>query len=102
MAHNDLSEDLYSNVENWASYPDFSEAERLALEFTEKFALDHHALDDAFFERMRAHWSDEEIVEISVCVGTWLSMGRVVKVLDASVSCPLPIRVNQPERRTSA
>ena len=101
MARNELSEDLYTNVQNWASYPDFTDAERIALEFAEKFALDHHALDNAFFERMRGHWSDDQIVEISICVGTWLAMGRVVKVMDASVSCPLPIQINQPERPTS-
>lgn len=102
MAHNELSEDLYANVEGWATFPDFSDAERIALEFTERFALDHHSLDDAFFERMRKLWSDEEILEISICVGTWLAMGRVVKVMDASVSCPLPLQVNKPEKSQSA
>ena len=95
MAHHDLSEDLYANVENWETHEGFTEAERIALEYTEKFASDHHALDAAFFQRMHGHWSDEEIVEISICVGTWLSMGRVVRVLGAEVACPLPIYVNE-------
>ena len=96
MAHHDLSEELYANVENWAAHPDFTEAERIALEYTEKFAIDHLALDAGFFERMRAHWTDDEIVEISICVGTWMSLGRVVRVLGAEVACPLPIAVNEP------
>ena len=102
MAQNELSEDLYASVASWATHPELSDAERVAIEFAEKFALDHQSLDDAFFARMRRFWSDEEIVEISICVGTWLSLGRVVKVLDASVSCPLPIQVNQPESRPPA
>ena len=96
MAHHDLSEDLYANVARWADHPNFTQAERVALEYTEKFALDHQALDAAFFDRMRAHWTDDEIVEISICVGTWMSLGRVIRVLGAEVSCPLPIAVNDP------
>jgi len=95
LAHHDLSEQLYANVENWANHPDFTAAERIALEFTEKFALEHRTLDVKFFDRMHEHWTDEEIVEISICVGTWMSLGRVVRVLGAEVSCPLPIAVNE-------
>ncbi len=97
MAHHELSEDLYANVENWSSHAGFTAPERIALEYTEKFATDHHSLDGAFFERMHEHWSDEEIVEISICVGTWLSMGRVVRVLGAEVSCALPLSINEVE-----
>ncbi len=103
MAQHELSEPLYANVGNWSDYPGFSEAERIALEYTEKFASDHRALDAAFFERMREHWSDEEIVEISICVGTWLAFGRVVRVLGAEVACALPVHVNEvPEVRDEA
>ena len=52
MAQHELSEPLYANVGNWSDYPGFSEAERIALEDTEKFASDHQALDAAFFERL--------------------------------------------------
>ena len=97
MAQHELSEDLYANVQNWQRYPGFTQAERIALEYTEKFASDHLKLDAPFFERMREHWSDEEIVEISICVGTWLAMGRVVRVLGAEVACALPIQVNEVE-----
>jgi alkylhydroperoxidase family enzyme len=96
LAHHDLSEDLYANVSRWADHPDFTQAEQIALEYTEKFALDHTALDADFFDRMRTLWTDDEIVEISICVGTWLSLGRVIRVLGAEVSCPLPIAVNDP------
>jgi alkylhydroperoxidase family enzyme len=97
LAHHELSEDLYANVANWQTHPGFTDAERIALEYTEKFATDHHKLDGPFFERMHEHWSDEEIVEISICVGTWMSMGRVVRVLGAEVACALPIQVNDVE-----
>ena len=65
----------------------------------EKFALDHTSLDDAFFGRMREHFRDEEILEISICVGTWLSLGRVTQVMDVRVSCPIQLELDDPSER---
>ena len=73
MAPHKLSEELYKNVSDWQTYPDYSDAERVAIEYAEKFATGHKSLDDAFFGRMREHFSDEEILEISISVGTWPS-----------------------------
>jgi len=88
-----LSEDLYRAVSEWASHEGYSPAERIALQYVEKFAVDHTSLDAAFFDRMREHFSDEEILEISICIGTWLSLGRVTQVMDVSVSCPIQLEL---------
>ena len=96
MAPHDLTEELYENVAAWQTYPDYSDAERVAIEYAEKFAIDHKALDDAFFARMRKQFSDEEIVEISVCVGTWMMMGRITMVMDVEVSCPIRLALEEP------
>ncbi len=89
MAPHDLSEELYAGVADWATHPGYSDAERIAIEYAEKFAVDHKKLDDAFFARMREHYTDEQIMEISVCVGTWLALGRITMVMDVDVSCPI-------------
>ena len=96
MAPAQLSEELYKNVSQWQTYPEYSDAERVAIEFAEKFATDHTALDDAFFDRMREHFSDDEIFEISVCVGTWLAMGRITMVMGIEVSCPIRLSLEDP------
>ena len=96
MAPHELSEELYKSVSEWQTYSDFSDAERVAIEYAEKFATDHIALDDAFFGRMREYFSDEEILEISVCVGTWLMMGRITMVMDVAVSCPIRLPLEEP------
>jgi alkylhydroperoxidase family enzyme len=41
-----------------------NEREALALQLAERMALDPHTVDDAFFTRLKAHFSDEEIVEL--------------------------------------
>ena len=80
----------------WQTYPDYTGAERVAIEYTEKFATDHKQLDDEFFARMRKHFSDEEILEISVCVGNWLMMGRITMVMDVNTSCPIRLDLEEP------
>src|SRR5947207_13941258 len=60
-ADGQLTETDYAHVEEWQSHSGYSERERLAIEYAERFALDHHSLDDDFFGRLRAHFSDAEI-----------------------------------------
>ncbi len=96
MAPLHLTEELYSHVAEWQTYEVYTDAERLAIEYTEKFATDHKKLDDAFFARMHEHFSDAEILEISVCVGNWLMMGRIVMIMDVNTSCPIRLPLEEP------
>ena len=49
-----VTEDDFAHVLDWRTYAGYSERERLAVEYAERFALDHHSIDDAFFARLRA------------------------------------------------
>jgi alkylhydroperoxidase family enzyme len=85
-----LSEDEYAQTERWRTAPSYSARERLAVEYAELFALDHHAIDEAFFARMRsAGFSDAEILDLTVCIGGWLALGRTLHVLGIDESCRL-------------
>ena len=86
LARHGVNEELYANVEE-PDRGDYSAQERLAIEYAEKFALDHRALDDAFFERMRAEFTDQEIFELTVCIGDWVAFGRMTAVLDLDEAC---------------
>jgi alkylhydroperoxidase family enzyme len=59
----------------------FSEQERLAVEFAERFALDHADIDDAFVQRLRGVFSDPEVFDLTVCVSAFLGLGRTPRVL---------------------
>src|SRR5580704_3904937 len=48
-----IAEDFYQHVADHEFAEEYSERERLAVEFAERFALDHVNIDDAFFERLR-------------------------------------------------
>ena len=80
-------------VSHWRTTPDFDDRTRLAAEYAERYALDHHGLDDAFWDRMKACYSDREIVELSMCLGSWLAFGRLNHVLGLDAACVLPSHV---------
>lgn len=82
--------DFDAAVTEWRTTDAFDDRTRLAAEYAERFALDHHGLDDAFFDRMRAHYTDREIVELSMCLGSWLAFGRLNRVLGLDTACVLP------------
>lgn len=89
LAQHDLTEDDYLHVGEWATWPGFSDADRVAIEYAEKFAVDHLALDDAFFDRARAHFTDQQLHGMALMIGTWIAMGRMQTVFDVHVSCAL-------------
>jgi alkylhydroperoxidase family enzyme len=67
-----------------------SERESLAAEFAHRFATDHLEMDDALWERLHAVFSDDELVELGLCVGSWLAFGRLNRVFDVDGACRIP------------
>lgn len=76
-----LDEGFYAEVPAWPTSTALSERERLAAEFAQRFAIDHLAMDDQFWDRLRAAFSDEEIADLTMCCGTWLGLGRALAVI---------------------
>ena len=61
---------------------DFTVAERLAVEYAERLAKDHHNIDDEFFDRLHSVFNDEQIVELGMMIGQFIGFGRLLMVLD--------------------
>ncbi len=81
-AEKGLSEDRISRIPNYRTDPAFSPRERLAMEFAELMALDHKSIGDEFFKRLRAEFTDAEILELGVATAQYIGMGRLLAVLD--------------------
>ena len=77
-------------VANWATADALDARAKLAAEYAERFAQDHHGLDDEFWTRMTASYGQEEIVELSMCLGSWIAFGRLNRVLGLDTACVLP------------
>jgi alkylhydroperoxidase family enzyme len=86
-----IDDEFYAHVGD-ATWPGFSERERLAAEFAERYALDHTGMDDDLWDRLHAAFSDEELVDLGICVGSWLAYGRFNRVFDIDGACRIPLR----------
>jgi alkylhydroperoxidase family enzyme len=84
-----LDEDFYQHVLEWRSWPGYSERERIAAEFAERFATDHRALreDEDFWTRCTASFDDSEVLDLGICCALWLGSGRLMRVLDVAQAC---------------
>ena len=56
-------------VADYEASPRFGQAEKVALRYSEWMALDPAKIDAAFYERLRHHYSDEDIVELGAFIG---------------------------------
>jgi len=88
-----VEDDFADAVTGWRMASALDDRARLAAEYAERFALDHHGLDDSFWTRMKTHYSDREIVELSMCLGSWIAFGRLNRVLGLDTACVLPSHV---------
>ncbi|NKX86221.1 carboxymuconolactone decarboxylase family protein [Nocardia coubleae] len=77
-------------VTDWRDTDLFDERTRLAAEYAERYATDHHGLDDDFWARMFDHYTQPEVVELSMSIGSWLAFGRLNRVLGLDTACVLP------------
>jgi alkylhydroperoxidase family enzyme len=39
-------------------------------------------MDDEFFERLKEHYSDEQVLELGMMIGQFIGFGRLLAVLD--------------------
>jgi alkylhydroperoxidase family enzyme len=79
-----LSDELYNLVQQYATTDAFTAREKLAIEFAEKFAFDHTSIDDQMFTRLKQHFNDAEILELTVSIGYFVGIGRAFHVLDVA------------------
>ncbi len=85
---NGLTEDKIADLD--AHGESFTPREAAAVAFAERLATDHHAIDDAFFDRLRAHFSEAEILELGMMAGQYIGFGRLLMVLDLTPKyCPV-------------
>jgi AhpD family alkylhydroperoxidase len=75
-----LDEDFYCAVGS-PEDANLSEQERLAVEYAERFAVNHTSIDDDFMERLRGIFTDPEILDLTICLSAFLGLGRTLRAL---------------------
>ncbi len=72
---------------NFESGP-FDEREKAALAFAKQLTLDAHRVDDALFDRLRQHYDEGEVIEISAAAGLFNYFNRVNDALQMQPTKP--------------
>jgi alkylhydroperoxidase family enzyme len=86
-----VDDDTYRHVADHATFPGYTDRQRLAIEFAERFASDHASIDDAFFARLRAHFADDEVLDLTLCCAVYVGLGRTLAVLGIDESCAIDV-----------
>ena len=60
---------LDEGIDNHANSTRFNAAEKIALRYCELMATGHEAVDAAFYDELRKHYDEEEIVELGAFIG---------------------------------
>jgi AhpD family alkylhydroperoxidase len=87
-----VTEQLLAEVSHAAIDPAFTEAERAAIEYAERYCTASTTIDDDLFARLHEHFDDGEIVELTLVISKYLALGRVMQVLDLDQSCAVDLQ----------
>ncbi|MGV0607400.1 carboxymuconolactone decarboxylase family protein [Mycolicibacterium sp. XJ1904] len=87
-----LTEDTVCSLERPEEADDLSDAERSALRFADLFATDHLAIDDAVYDDLRRHFTEEELVELGVHCAYAVGMGRLAATWAVTDELPTAFR----------
>jgi alkylhydroperoxidase family enzyme len=71
-------------LKDWRASGKFSEAERAALTYVDAMIAGPEVPDDTF-DAMRKHYSEREVVELTVLVGTYIMHNRVFTALQVDL-----------------
>lgn len=78
-----LTEEMIDEgIENWRESEKFTPAEKIALEYSELMQFQPEKIDAAFYERLREHYSEEEIVELGSFIGFNVGYHTFFRTLD--------------------
>jgi alkylhydroperoxidase family enzyme len=64
----DGGEAKLSEIATWRDSRLFSESERAALEYAERVTITDQKVDDAFFSRLKQHYTEAQIVELTAAI----------------------------------
>lgn len=71
-----VNEEKLAAIWDYRASPLYTEAERVALDFAIAAASQPNAVTDELFEKMKRHWTDGQVIEITAVVSLFGFMSR--------------------------
>lgn len=84
-----ITEELVAMLPAYETGP-FSEREKAALRYADQMYRDHHKVDDALWAGLRAHFGEDEALELSWVIAEFIALGKIIKVLDLPFGTAAP------------
>ena len=84
----DVSESGVCSLEQPREAETLDDRERLAVELGDRFACDHLSIDEAFFDSLKALFSEAEVMELLMHCALYVGVGRLAAVLDMTEELP--------------
>ena len=87
-------EEKMAAVPAWRDSKLFSEAERVALEYAERITYTDQKVDDALFARLKQHYNEAQIVELTAAIAleNFRSKFNPTLGVEAQGFCVIPTR----------
>lgn len=79
--HEGITEELVAALPDYERGP-FSAREKAALRLADRMYADHHAVDEALWADVRAHFDEAETLELTWAIVEFISLGKLIYVLD--------------------
>jgi len=85
-------------VSRFQESPHFSAREKVALEYSEEVTRASAAVSDALFDRLRQHFTEPEIVELTATIAleNFRSKFNSALRIEAQGFCPIPVDPGRP------
>jgi alkylhydroperoxidase family enzyme len=92
MHNGAAAEKVEAVLGDWRKNPLFSMRERLALKLAERMTYTGKRVTDKFFQRLKKHFTDEELVELAAVIAleNFRSKFNPVFGIEANDFCALP------------
>ena len=75
-----ITEELVAALQDYERGP-FTEREKAALRYADQLYADHHAVDDALWGDLSAHFAENELLELTWVLAEFIALGKVIYVL---------------------
>jgi len=94
VRESDQGEARLADVADWRDSPLFSEPEKVALEYAERMTITGQSIDDALFARLKQHYTEAQIVELTAAIAleNFRSKFNPALGIEAQGFCLLPQR----------
>lgn len=83
-----VDQELVCSLEKPTEAKDLTEAEKAAIDYADRFAINHLSIDDSVYDGLRRHFTEAEIVELGLWCAICSGIGRLNATWDMVEDLP--------------